>query len=143
MNQIQIILCPNLQIEKLRGIQGKTAEGTASPSSSCSMVSNNKTSGVPENYKGLFGLDKSRILEIAETAMDELIKMASSGEPLWVRSIETGRDILNYDEYLREFTRGTRNDCLLWKAVEASRESGVVFLEMNHLVQAFLDVVLL
>lgn len=132
-----------MQLEKLRGVQGKAAEGTASPSSSCSMGSNNKTSGALESYKGLFGLDKSRILEVVETAMDELIKMASSGEPLWVRSIETGRDILNYDEYLREFAGGTRKDCSLWKTVEASRESVVVFLEMNHLVQSFLDAVLL
>ncbi|KAJ4779112.1 Homeobox leucine zipper protein [Rhynchospora pubera] len=129
------------EIEKLRGIQGKAAEETASPNSSCSMGSNNKTNGPLENYKGLFGLEKSRILEIVEVAMDELIKMASSGEPLWVRSIETGRDILNYDEYLREFAKdASKEDCSLWKAVEASRESGVVFLEMNHLVQAFFDV---
>jgi homeobox-leucine zipper protein len=130
-----------LQIEKLRGIQGKTANRTTSPSSSCSMGSNNKTSGVLENYKGLFGLDKSRILAVVETAMDELVKMASSGEPLWVRSIETGRDILNYDEYLHEFAGCARKDCSFWNTVEASRESGVVFLEMNHLVQALLDVV--
>ncbi|KAL5160395.1 Homeobox-leucine zipper protein GLABRA 2 [Glycine soja] len=54
-------------------------------------------------YNGIFGLDKSRIMDIANRATEELIKMANMGEPLWVRSVETGRDILNYDEYVKEF----------------------------------------
>jgi hypothetical protein len=44
--------------------------------------------------------DKPRILELATRVLDELVEMCSSSEPLWVRGVETDRDILNYDEYV-------------------------------------------
>ena len=40
-------------------------------------------------------------MELVNQAVEELIKMATMGEPLWVRSVETGRQILNYDEYFK------------------------------------------
>ena len=36
-------------------------------------------------------------------AVEEVVKMGTMGEPLWVRSLETDREILNYDEYVKEF----------------------------------------
>ncbi|KAG2600881.1 hypothetical protein PVAP13_5KG554500 [Panicum virgatum] len=70
--------------------------------------------------------------------------MCSAGEPLWVRSLETGRDVLNYDEYARRFQRGGDDPAgggeqrAGW-SVEASRETGVVFLDTTQLVNAFMD----
>lgn len=92
-------------------------------------------------YSGFLGVDKSKILELVEQAMEELTRMASAREPLWVRSLESGREILNYDEYLREFSpRGSsyRQDR---RSIEASRETGVVILDVGRLVQSFIDVV--
>ncbi|KAJ3692575.1 hypothetical protein LUZ60_011670 [Juncus effusus] len=124
------------EIEKLRFAQEKFVEGTVSP------IYNfvHKNSSAPNNYPCLFGLDKTKIQEIVDSALDELIRMAYSEEPLWIKSVETGRDILNYDEYLRKFSRDARKDRLLWQSVEVSRGSGIVFLDLNHLVHAFMDV---
>jgi homeobox-leucine zipper protein len=84
-------------------------------------------------------------LELVGRALEELKTMSSSGEPLWVRSVETGRDILNYDEYVRLFRRddddaGDLDQRGAW-SVEASRESGVVYLDTTQLVHAFMDAV--
>jgi len=92
-------------------------------------------------YNGVFGLEKSRIMEIVNRATEELIKMANMGGPLWVRSVETGREILNYDEYVKEFA--VQNSCSDKPKtfIEASRDSEVVFMDLPRLLQTFLDVV--
>ncbi|XP_072969070.1 homeobox-leucine zipper protein GLABRA 2 [Typha angustifolia] len=128
------------EIKKLQGTQGKIADGGGSPSSSCSAGTNQNNISTLDCYSGSFGLEKSRILELAKLALDELIKMASSQEPLWIRSIETGREILNYDEYIREFSPNGSSKRQVKRSIEASRETGIVFLDIKRLVQAFVDV---
>lgn len=74
--------------------------------------------------------------------MEELIKMATIGEPLWLRSFETGREILNYDEYMKEYcTTENSNSGKPKRSIEASRETGVVFVDLPRLLQCFLDAV--
>ncbi|BAD68899.1 hypothetical protein [Oryza sativa Japonica Group] len=65
--------------------------------------------------------DKPRILELATRVLDELVEMCSSSEPLWVRGVETDRDILNYDEYVCLFHRdhGGYGDRMAGWSVEA------------------------
>ena len=92
-------------------------------------------------YTGIFGLDKSRIMDTVNQAMEELIKMATVGEPLWLRSFETGREILNYDEYVREFAVENSSSGKPRRSIEASRDTAVVFVDLPSLVQSFLDVV--
>lgn len=68
--------------------------------------------------------------------------MATRGEPLWIRSFETGREILNYDEYMKEFSvENLTKPRAKGSSVEASRDSGVVFMDPLTLVQCFMDVV--
>ncbi|XP_042438930.1 homeobox-leucine zipper protein GLABRA 2-like [Zingiber officinale] len=126
------------EIEKLRQMQGNAPDGTPSPSSSGS-AGTEQNKGSLNSNSGFFGLDKSRILEIVNAGLDELIKMSSTREPLWIQSVETGREILNYDEYVKEFSHDVlRNGCN--RNIEASREISVVFFEILKLVQAFMDV---
>ncbi|XWS46018.1 hypothetical protein CRYUN_Cryun14cG0029100 [Craigia yunnanensis] len=99
---------------------------------------------VPPNRPtiGVTGLDRSversMFLELALAAMDELVKMAQTDEPLWIRSLEGGREILNLDEYLRTFT-----PCIGMKpsgfVTEASRETGVVIINSLALVETLMD----
>lgn len=95
-----------------------------------------------DSYSGIFGLEKLKPTEIANKATEELIKMATGGEPLWIRSFETGREILNYDEYMKEFSvQNLMKRRPKGSSVEASRDSGVVFMDLPTLVQRFMDVV--
>uniref|UniRef100_A0ACD5VUS3 Uncharacterized protein n=1 Tax=Avena sativa TaxID=4498 RepID=A0ACD5VUS3_AVESA len=137
------------EIEKLRGALGKgAADGADSPASPpfcAGTIQTNESRNPFEVYTGggFTGRDKQSILELVGRALEELTTMSCSGEPLWVRSVETGRDILNYDEYLRLFRRDDGDDAgdqrTAW-SVEASRESGVVYLDTMQLVHAFMDV---
>ncbi|MED6146752.1 hypothetical protein PIB30_037657 [Stylosanthes scabra] len=135
------------EVEKLREVLGKNpSAGTMYPSCSSSHEQDNNNgiiSSSMEFYNGIFGVEKSRIMEIVNEAMEELIKMANIGEPLWVRSVETGREILNYDEYEKVFEVHNNSRIIGRRSnlsIEASRENGIVFMDLPRLVQSFLDV---
>ena len=128
-----------MQVEKLRVVIGKYSPGATA---SCSAANDQENRSSLDFYTGIFGLDKTRITEIANQAMEELKKMATAGEPLWVRSVETGREILNYDEYTKEFgSENSSNNGRPKRSIEASRETRVVFADLPRLVQSFMDVV--
>ncbi|XP_041015680.1 homeobox-leucine zipper protein GLABRA 2 [Juglans microcarpa x Juglans regia] len=128
------------EVEKLRAALGKYPPGATSPSCSSTGKDQDSRSSL-DFFTGIFGLEKSRITEIVNQAMEELIKMATAGEPLWIRSVETGREILNYDEYVKEFSvKSSSNGGRPKRSIEASRETGVVFVDLPRLVQSFMDV---
>ncbi|KAK4266766.1 hypothetical protein QN277_023643 [Acacia crassicarpa] len=82
--------------------------------------------------------ERSMFLELALAAMDELVKMAQTSEPLWMTSLEGGREILNHEEYSRSFT-----PCIGLKpngfVSEASRETGMVIINSLALVETLMD----
>lgn len=82
--------------------------------------------------------ERSVYLELALAAMDELIKMAQTDDPLWVRSRECGGEVLNHEEYMRAFT-----PCIGLKPInfvsEASRETGMVIINSLALVETLMD----
>lgn len=112
-----------------------------SPTDSCSVGNDLENKSSLDLCSGVFGLENSRVMEIVNLAMEELVLMASAGEPLWVKSFETGREILNYDEYLSKFSTMDSNNVQQLRFIEASRDSGVVFVDLPRLVQSFMDVV--
>lgn len=83
--------------------------------------------------------ERSMYLELALAAMDELVKMAQTDEPLWLRRMEAGgREILNHDEYMRSFS-----PCIGLKpngfTTDATRESGMVIINSLALVETLMD----
>ncbi|XP_020219711.1 homeobox-leucine zipper protein ANTHOCYANINLESS 2 [Cajanus cajan] len=83
-------------------------------------------------------VERSIVLELALSAMDELVKMAQTGEPLWIRSLEGGREILNHEEYTRTITPciGLRPNGFV---TEASRQTGMVIINSLALVETLMD----
>ncbi|XP_009782443.1 homeobox-leucine zipper protein ANTHOCYANINLESS 2 [Nicotiana tabacum] len=96
------------------------------------VASTRQTTGIERS------LERSMYLELALAAMDELVKMAQTDEPLWFRSVEGGREILNHEEYMRSFTPciGMRPNSLV---SEASRETGMVIINSLALVETLMD----
>lgn len=85
--------------------------------------------------------DKPVIVELAVAAMEELMRMAQGGDPLWVPGDSlSASEILNEDEYMRNFPRGIGPKPLGMKS-EASRESAVVIMNHTNLVEILMDVV--
>ncbi|XP_038681187.1 homeobox-leucine zipper protein ANTHOCYANINLESS 2-like isoform X1 [Tripterygium wilfordii] len=105
-------------------------------------ISNSALAVVPQSRTDVTGLDRSversMVLELALAAMDELVKMAQTDEPLWIRSVEGGKEMLNQEEYMRSFT-----PCIGLKpngfVTEASRETGVVIINSLALVETLMD----
>ncbi|KAI3795695.1 hypothetical protein L1987_38352 [Smallanthus sonchifolius] len=83
--------------------------------------------------------DKPIIIELAVAAMEELIRMAQTHEPLWVPSSDNSSETLSEDEYLRMFPRGMGPKQLGLNS-EASRESAVVIMNHITLVELLMDV---
>lgn len=81
---------------------------------------------------------RSRYLDLALAAMEELVKMAQTREPLWVRSLDTGFEMLNKEEYDTSFSRcvGPKQDGFV---SEASKDSGTVIINSLALVETLMD----
>ncbi|KAH7859238.1 hypothetical protein Vadar_033492 [Vaccinium darrowii] len=83
--------------------------------------------------------DKPMVIELAVAAMEELIRMAQAGEPLWIPSPDDSSEVLSEEEYFRTFPRGIGPKPLGLKS-EASRESAVVIMNHINLVEILMDV---
>uniref|UniRef100_M1CXK4 Homeobox protein n=1 Tax=Solanum tuberosum TaxID=4113 RepID=M1CXK4_SOLTU len=70
-------------------------------------------------------LDKSMLLNLALAALNELLKLAMSDKPFWVRSLDGGGEILNMEEYARSFISITGIKPSHF-TTEATRSSGTV-----------------
>ncbi|XP_020675648.1 homeobox-leucine zipper protein ROC5-like [Dendrobium catenatum] len=85
-------------------------------------------------------MERSMFLELALSAMDELLKMAEMGEPLWIPAQENGKEALNYEHYEHLFPR-----CIGMKEVglvsEATRETAMVIINSLVLVETLMDAV--
>ncbi|KAI5011692.1 hypothetical protein ZWY2020_013829 [Hordeum vulgare] len=89
------------------------------------------------------GIDESVFLELATSAMDELVKMAQMDEPLWIPNAllpgSLAKATLNHEEYLKTFSPsiGVKPPGFV---SEASRESGIVASDGSfELVETLLD----
>lgn len=99
---------------------------------------------VPSSRSAVSGVDRSlersMFLELALAAMDELVKMAQTDEPLWMPGLVAGKETLNQEEYLRMFP-----PCIGMKpngfVSEATRETGMVIINSLDLVETLMDAV--
>ncbi|XP_013637557.1 PREDICTED: homeobox-leucine zipper protein HDG1-like isoform X2 [Brassica oleracea var. oleracea] len=82
--------------------------------------------------------EKSLYLELAVSAMDELVKMAQTSEPLWIQSSKGKREMLNREEYDKSFRSclGPKPDGFV---SEASKEVGMVIINSLALVETLMD----
>ncbi|KAJ8574468.1 hypothetical protein K7X08_026273 [Anisodus acutangulus] len=76
--------------------------------------------------------DKSMLMDLALAFMNELLKLASIGEPLWIRSLFGGEETMNQEEYVRSFTRFTFMKTKHF-TTEATRAVGTVFINNQTL----------
>ncbi|KAJ8556283.1 hypothetical protein K7X08_023041 [Anisodus acutangulus] len=103
------------------------------------MFSTSTASDLLRSISGHTDADKPIIIELAVAAMEELIRLAQNGEPLWIRSLENSSEILLEEEYVRTFPRGVGPKLSGLKS-EASRESAVVIMNHINLVKILMDV---
>ncbi|GLT35989.1 hypothetical protein SLA2020_103960 [Shorea laevis] len=82
--------------------------------------------------------DRSTLFDVALAAMDELIKMAQMDSPLWMKSLDGGKEMLNHEEYMRTFSSlvGMKPSGYV---TEASRDTGIVIISSLDLVDMLMD----
>ncbi|XP_042058869.1 homeobox-leucine zipper protein HDG11-like isoform X2 [Salvia splendens] len=85
-------------------------------------------------------MDKSLMADIATNAMEELIRLVQTNEPLWIKGAADGRETLNLDSYERIFQSPYSHMKNPGIRIEASRDSGVVIMNCLALVDMFMDV---
>ncbi|KAM7277711.1 hypothetical protein ACFE04_004845 [Oxalis oulophora] len=88
---------------------------------------------------GLSDMDKSLMTDIASNAIEELLRLLQTNEPLWMKSTNDGRDVLNLENYERIFPRANSHLKNPNVRIEASRSSGVVIMNALSLVDMFMD----
>lgn len=85
-------------------------------------------------------MDKSLMSDIAANAMEELLRLLQTNEPLWIKSTNDGKDVLNLESYERIFPKPNNTHFKSPNVrVEASRDSGVVIMNGLALVDMFMD----
>ncbi|KAK1554216.1 hypothetical protein Q3G72_009350 [Acer saccharum] len=81
--------------------------------------------------------DKNVLVELAVAATDILNKLAQPDNPLWIGTLDGGKEVLNREEYLRVFPRfDIQPNGFMF---EASRQSGVVLINSLALVETLMD----
>ncbi|MCD7463809.1 hypothetical protein HAX54_051458 [Datura stramonium] len=82
--------------------------------------------------------DKSKLMNLGFAAMNELLKLAHIGEPLWVRSLDGGGETLNLEEYARSITPvfGIKPAHF---TTEATRASSIVINNTQTIVETLMD----
>ncbi|CAO2185361.1 unnamed protein product [Urochloa humidicola] len=121
----------------LPGSMGEFAGGVSSPLGMVITPARATGSAPPS----MVGIDRSLLLELAISAMDELVKLAQIDDPLWLPSLNgsPNKEMLNFEEYNHSFL-----PCIGMKPVgyvsEASRESGIVIIDNSvALVETLMD----
>ncbi|KAL3655420.1 Homeobox-leucine zipper protein hdg11 [Castilleja foliolosa] len=106
------------------------------------LVHGNSSFNVIPNFDSLptvvSEMDKSVMVDIAANAMDELIRLLQSNEPVWVKSGD-GREMLDFELYERTFRSSYGHLKNPNARVEASRDSGVVMMNSSALGDVFMD----
>ncbi|KAK0589692.1 hypothetical protein LWI29_017398 [Acer saccharum] len=83
--------------------------------------------------------NKPKIFQLAVAAMEELVRMAEMGEPLWTRNYLDGTTVLNENEYIQTLPRWIRPKPVGFQR-EASRETVVVLMNRINIIEILMDV---
>lgn len=84
-------------------------------------------------------MDRSLVGENAASAMEELVRLVQTNEPLWTRSPDDGKDMLDLESYNQMFPRANAASKNPSIRTEASRDSRVVIMNALALVDMLMD----
>ncbi|XP_074587422.1 homeobox-leucine zipper protein ROC8-like isoform X2 [Curcuma longa] len=90
-------------------------------------------------YASISELEKPIMVEMASNAMEEVIRLVQTDEPLWMKSVSDGRDILQLETYDRMFKRSGHRLKFPDVRIEASRDSAVVAMNATTLIDLLMD----
>ncbi|KAH7294379.1 hypothetical protein KP509_28G068800 [Ceratopteris richardii] len=83
--------------------------------------------------------EKLMVVELAVAAMEELAQIAQAVEPLWMLDLNSNIEILDKQEYQRQF-KNIIGPTVNGATVEATRETDMVMMDAHSLIETFMDV---
>ncbi|XP_073292759.1 homeobox-leucine zipper protein ROC8-like isoform X2 [Primulina huaijiensis] len=83
-------------------------------------------------------VEKSLIIGIAASAMDELVELLHLKEPVWIKSATDGRSLIHHDSYYKLFPKANHLKTASAR-IESSKDSGMVAVAATHLIEMLLD----
>lgn len=83
-------------------------------------------------------VEKSLIIGIAASAMDELVELLHLKEPVWIKSATDGRSLIHHDSYYKLFPKANHLKTASAR-IESSKHSGMVAVAATHLIEMFLN----
>ncbi|ESQ43310.1 hypothetical protein EUTSA_v10015677mg [Eutrema salsugineum] len=86
--------------------------------------------------RGTMMCESSTFMGLAMEAMDELMKLAELGNPLWIKCSKKEKETMNHDEYRSIFSASSKH---LGFVAEGSRETGLVLIDSLALVETLMD----
>lgn len=87
-------------------------------------------------------MERAVMCETAATAMDEVIRLLQTDEPLWVKSPSDGRYVIERDSYEKAFPKPIHfRSCSA--RIESSKDSALVTMNAMQLVDMLLDAVII
>ncbi|KAJ8479264.1 hypothetical protein OPV22_022991 [Ensete ventricosum] len=84
-------------------------------------------------------LEKPIMMEMASAALEEVVKLIQTNEPLWLKSASNGTEVLQSETYERIFQRPSQQFKFSDTRTEASRDSALVIMDAATLVDMFMD----
>uniref|UniRef100_A0A0D6QXF5 Homeobox domain-containing protein n=1 Tax=Araucaria cunninghamii TaxID=56994 RepID=A0A0D6QXF5_ARACU len=111
----------------------------AGPSSSEIMAGHSLSEMASLQTGSVSELEKSLMVELAVNAMEELVRLAQTDEPLWVKNVNENKEVLSLEAYGKLFPRAAEPKAYHVRK-EATRDSGLVIINGNALVDIFMDV---
>ncbi|CAD5185692.1 unnamed protein product [Musa acuminata subsp. malaccensis] len=85
-------------------------------------------------------LEKPIMMDMASAALEEVVKLIQTNEPLWLKSASMGTEVLQSETYERIFQRPSQQQFKFSDTrTEASRGSALVIMDAATLVDMFMD----
>ncbi|XP_002962272.2 homeobox-leucine zipper protein PROTODERMAL FACTOR 2 [Selaginella moellendorffii] len=129
-------------------IQGAAGSNPMSPPAQVAGLLSAPPSGVEELSNSnnlstnksvvLSDVEKNSVLDLAVMAMDELVQLAQPDSPVWIPSPDASKEVLNYDEYVRQFPKFVESKQYGFKT-DATRDDGLVMMNAASLVEVLMD----
>ncbi|KAJ0981232.1 hypothetical protein J5N97_009487 [Dioscorea zingiberensis] len=110
------------------------------PSLNLDLLPGSSSSAMPFHFPtAVSDIEKPVFTELATNAMEELIRMVQTDQPLWMKPGGDVSDVLNLETYDRIFSRTGQQYRSPDVRVEASRDSTLVIMNAETIVEMFID----
>eukprot|EP00250_Pteridium_aquilinum_P000754 c10913_g1_i1 orf=1364-3688(-) len=82
--------------------------------------------------------EKLMVVELAVSAMEELAQIAQAAEPLWVLDLNSSNELLDMEEYQRQF-KTIIGPAPAGATAEATRETDIVMMDARSVIETLMD----